>query len=367
MKRVLTFLLLVITLCFLGTGNASASDDVVEFPIDWPNKAIDESGSSHEITYDHHGGKDLWITGQNYDHIARVTLDGDAQLFAMPEGSGPHGIEFDTDGHLWVSFEFEGSVAQIDPHGKIVETIDVKLHADGAKAPINTHPHGLGLGADGHTLWFTGKKTNTIGKINSHGLVEHFELPTVGAVPIYLATGPDGNIWCTELVGNQIARITPTGEVDEFPIPTHNSRPIAIVPGPALTFAPGLDLNFMWFSEEAGGKVARVDMDGHITEFPVPLPEKNIILAGMAFDKQGNLWTHAYVDEYNPSPKGPDYIVKFDAAINTVAPEDISQVPVTYYQVPSRNTIMHRITQGPDDNIWFTELGIDKLGKLTVN
>src|SRR4029079_8778202 len=105
------------------------------------------------------------------------------------------------------------------------------------------------------------------------GRVEHFELGTVGAVPIYLSAGPDGAMWCTELVGNAIARISNEGRVDEFPIPTGSSRPIAIVPSP--------DRKFMWFSEEAGNKVARVDMRpeidkrSKITENPVRLTQKN--------------------------------------------------------------------------------------------
>ncbi|MEH1964934.1 MAG: hypothetical protein V7K91_00320 [Nostoc sp.] len=36
------------------------------------------------------------------------------------------------------------------------------------------------------------------------------------------------------------------------------------------------------------------------------------------------------------------------------------------YQVPTRNTVMHRITQGPDQNIWFTELRSDKVGRMSI-
>lgn len=344
---------------------AQESGNVTEFPLAWPDQTTDAAeatGSTHEITYNRTRGNTFWITGQNHDHIARVTLDGNAEFFAMPPDSGPHGLVYDADDHLWVSLEFAGLVVRVDENGDILQQIDVRLYAQGAHEPINTHPHGLGLGADGTTIWFTGKKTNTLGKINPDGSVEHFELPTVGAVPIYLATGPDGNIWCTEFVGNKIARIKPNGDIDEFTIPTANSRPIAITPGP--------DGKSMWFSEEAGNKVARIDMNADmmevpITEFPLPSTQKNVILAGRAFDSEGNLWTHSYVDPNNPSPEGPDYIIKVDKAINTAAPGDLSQIPLSYYQVPSRNTIMHRITQGPDGNIWFTELGIDKLGKLT--
>jgi virginiamycin B lyase len=278
----------------------------------------------------------------------------------MGEGSHPHGILFDEDGRLWVSLEGCGVVARLDTNGKIDQRIDVRLHARGAEKPINTNPHGLGLDADGKTIWFTGKKTNTVGKINHNGSVQHFELPTEGAVPIYLARGPNTHVlmWCTELVGNRIARISPTGEVKEFEIPTRNSRPIAIVEGP--------ERNAMWFSEEASHKVGRIDLNGNITEYPVPRSQKNVILAGMAFDRDGNLWTHSYVNPDDPCPVGGDHIIRIDKAIHKAPAGDLSSVPVTFFKVPSRKTVMHRILQGPDRNIWFTELGADQVGRLTI-
>ena len=261
-----------------------------------------------------------------------------------------------------MTLEFAGQVVQVDQAtGQILKTIDVSLHSTGSPAPINTHPHGLGVAPDGVTLWFTGKATGTVGRIAADGTVTHFALPTVGSVPIYIAAGPDGNMWCTELVGNQVARITPSGVVTEYPIPTPNSRPIGVTPGP--------DGHSMWFSEEAGNKIGRIDTGtGALVEYPVPLLHANTILASLAFDTTGNLWTQAYVNQNNPYPAGTDAIVKIDAVI-TLAPAsgptgDLSAVPVTYYEVPTQDTVMHRITQGPDGNIWFTELAADKLGRL---
>ena len=366
MKKVLWSFLILVAI-FMGDPLIAMAEqqpllesEITEFDLKWPVEK--STGTTHEIAYNQQQPDDhiLWVTGQDYDYLAKVTLEEvKAEFFPMGEGSGPHGILFDNNGNLWVSLEFTGIVAKINQeNGKLEQEIDVKLYAEEAPEPINTNPHGLGLDSDGKTIWFTGKKTNTIGKINLDDCcsVEHFELPTVGAVPIYIAAGPDGNMWCTELVGNNIARITSDGDVTEFKIPTYNSRPIAIVPGP--------DGQSMWFSEEAGRNVARIDMEGNITEFPVPLTQKNVILAGMAFDQEGNLWTQSYVDAHNPFPEGQDYIIKFDKAIQYANAGDLSNIPITYYPVPSKKTIMHRIIQGPDNNIWFTELGIDKLGKL---
>ena len=350
---------------------AAAPAQVTEFAIPYPEKAdaaphanallhgtaSAHAGSTHEITFDERRGGDLWITGQNYDALARVTPEGRVSFLRMPDGSGPHGIEFDAEGLLWVTLEFHGRVVAFDREGGLVRDHDVRLDCTTCPEKLNTHPHGLGIAADGRTVWFTGKGTGTVGRITPDGNVRHFALPTVGSVPIYIRSGPDGNMWVTELVGNKVARVTPDGRVTEFAIPTFNSRPIAIVPGP--------DGN-MWFTEEAGNKVGRIDGGGRVTEFPVPKSQPNVILAGLAFDREQNLWVQQYVDHNNPRPAGPDHIVKIDKAILTAGPSGLSPKHFTFYPVPTRDTVMHRVIRGPDGNVWFTEMHADKVGRLNA-
>ncbi len=313
-------------------------------------------GSTHEITFHPAEPEMLWISAPNYDVVATIAVaTGEVTFYPMDEGSAPHGMAFDAAGRLWVALEDLGKIVQLDRQGRIVKEYDVNLQCTTSTKPILTHPHGLSAGPDGETLWYACKSTGTVGRITPDGQVETIALQTVGSVPIYIKPGPDGNMWATELVGNAIARITPDGEVSEFPIPTANSRPIAIVPEPGG--------QAMWFSEEAGNKVARIDMGGKITEFPVPLTQPNVILAGLAFDSTGNLWTQQYVDQSRPLPAGPDHLVRIDRAIRTAPAGDISGVVFTYFQVPTRNTGMHRIIEGPDGNMWFTELKADKVGK----
>jgi len=340
---------------------ADESATIIEFHLPWDEifrgDDIPPGGSTHEIAWDADGqGPHVWITGQNYDGLARVTPSGEIDLYRLPRGSGPHGILYDRGGRLWVSLEFEGAVVQIDERGRIRQRIDIRMHPDGTRRPINPAPHGIALGADGYTIWFTGKRTSTIGKINYDGSVEHFEVDTLASLPIYLHAGPDGNMWGTELLGNRILRVRPNGKVREYPIPTANSRPIALVPGP--------DGRSMWFSEEAGRKVARIDMKGRITEFDVPITQPNMILAGIAFDNAGNLWTQGYIDRNDPEPAGDDYLFRFDRGIQDARDGDAANVEVTLYRVPTRGTVMHRIVQGPDGNIWFTELATNKVGVL---
>lgn len=341
----------------------AAQSQVVEFPLAWPGSGTGHDGpachptaggSTHEIVWDRtHGGTHFWVSGQNYNHLARVALDGSATFFAMPDGSLPHGLTYDLDGRLWVTFEGLGELARIAPDGTIAERVDVRIHATGAD-PLNTRPHGLGLGADG-ALWFTGKLSNTVGRVAA-GQVRHISLPTIGAVPIYIAASPDGVMWCTELTGNAISRIPPDGPAKDIAIPTANSRPIAIVRAP--------DGKSMWFSQEAGGIVARIDADGTITQFPVPLTRHDAILGALAFDSDGALWVQQYIP--TSAPAGDDYIVKLGPALLGAPAGDLTGVSVDFYKAPSQRTVMHRIVQGPDGNIWFTELGLNRVGRVAL-
>ena len=48
------------------------------------------------------------------------------------------------------------------------------------------------------------------------------------------------------------------------------------------------------------------------------------------------------------------------------SPGDLSKVPITFFKVPSTQTVMHSILQGPDGNIWYTKLAVNKVGKLLL-
>jgi|GEM_PF-560976 len=393
-----------------------APNKICDFAVKYPNKSSIPhllQGSTHEIAFKDKKSWDgkLWITGQNYDQLVAIDtkklLSNDQKdafsFYPMPKNSGPHGIGFDKEGYLWVTLEFAGEVIRLDPVDPNYESdktmkYDVRLDGctkeeEGNTHPsftmtctkINTHPHGLAIASDGKTVWYTGKATGTLGRINPDGTVESFPISKVndpeaivGSVPIYIKADSNGNMWFTELVGNAVGRIrqnviiedfdssTPDSyPIKEFKIPTPNSRPIMIVEGP--------DGN-MWFTEETGNKVGRIPIDINqdsckttcITEFPVLKPQDNVILAGLAFDKDDNLWVQQYVDENQPYPPGIDHLVKIDKKILGSSSSDIKNISFDFYKVPTRGTVMHRIDPVPDGNLWFTELKTDKVGVLSL-
>jgi len=353
--------LLLTSSVLLGCGGGGSEPTIEEYSIDYPNKAPTAStaaGSTHEITYSHFGGDAFWVSGPNYGYLAKVQLNGRRTYFNLGEGSAPHGIDFDKNGRMFVSLEGLSQLARVDVFtGAILETYE-----------INADAHGLGIGPDGLTVWYTGKLDNLIGKLSPDGTIYNYTAGlTVQAKPIYIKAGPDGNMWFTELDASKIGRVTDEGLINEFDIPkvpelTTSSRPIAIIPDPG-----GLG---MWFSEEAGNNVtfiSPVSGNGNVTfrQYPIPKTRPDVILAGLAFDKEGNLWTQQYVPE-GATPPGTDYIVKVRSTALARDPSLLTHEDFTFYAVPSTNTVLHRITQGPDGFMWFTELLTDKVGKMNV-
>src|SRR5262249_52418337 len=95
----LTLMLLLAVGCDDQTSDSrTVSGAITEFVVAYPNKSqtpLMAQGTTHEITYNANGGDVFWIAGQNYDTIAQVALDGTMSFYAMPQGSEPHGLEFD--------------------------------------------------------------------------------------------------------------------------------------------------------------------------------------------------------------------------------------------------------------------------------
>jgi virginiamycin B lyase len=66
-----------------------------------------------------------------------------------------------------------------------------------------------------------------------------------------------------------------------------------------------------------------------------------------------------------PSPVGADRIVRIAKAGLAGAPDALKDEHISFYDLPTAKTVMHRIVEGPDRSLWFTEMAADKLGRLT--
>jgi virginiamycin B lyase len=169
-------------------------------------------------------------------------------------------------------------------------------------------------------------------------------------------------MWFTELLGNRIGRIQRDGTLVEYDIPTPGSRPIALAADPAG--------DALWFTEEATNRLGRIGLDGAIVEVALPASQSNLLLAGLAFDDDGDVWVQQYVDASHPEPVGADKLLRVAGDALHEAAGSATPLPAgaaTAFEVVSRGTIMHRIRPGADGVLWFTELATNTVGKVVVS
>jgi len=170
-----------------------------------------------------------------------------------------------------------------------------------------------------------------------------FSIPVSTNRPQWIAAGSDGNMWFTENPGSKVARITPAGVVTEFTIPTANAQPQKII---------GASDGNLWFTEftttpSSTSKIARVTTTGTFTEFSTlyaPPPPDNPL--GLVDRKDGNIW---YVAEGSSR-------VGFQSVGGGTAGET---------SIPTANASPFDIATAPDNNLYYTEVGTDKIGRIT--
>ena len=170
-----------------------------------------------------------------------------------------------------------------------------------------------------------------------------FSIPVSTNRPQFIAAGSDGNMWFTESPGGAVARITPAGVVTEFTVPTANAQPQMII---------GASDGNLWFTEfsttpaPGTSKVAKLTTAGTFTEFSTlfaPPPPDNPL--GLVDRLDGNIWYVA-----NGSSR-----VGFQGISSGVAGET---------SIPTANSGPFGIATAPDNNLYYTESAVDKIGRI---
>jgi streptogramin lyase len=163
---------------------------------------------------------------------------------------GPFGITSGPLGSEW--FANGNAVDRIDQQG------NVTLYP--VSDPNEQDVGWMTRGPDG-AVWFAERDTGKIGRIDAHGAMREYNLPSPGAVPQGIVFAPNGDIYVTEQGSNAIARVDPvTGAAVDFPTPTPDSTTQSGVLGPD---------GAIWFIERSAAQIGRMTLDGHFTEYPL--------------------------------------------------------------------------------------------------
>jgi virginiamycin B lyase len=225
--------------------------------------------------------------------------------------------------------------------------------------------------------------------------IVEYAIPTASSMPTSITQGPDGNLWFTEPGANKVADITPAGSITEFPVNGSNAGIVTGVDG-ALWFGTGngtigrittagavhyfafpgaagamtrgpVGNGSIWFT--AGSSVDAMATNGAITAFPLPAPAPTPsseirvfhLEFGIAAGPDGNLWftSQGAGCSIIGGDFGCHHGTSFDPAIERMTLSG----KVTKFASPN---FADKITAGPDGNLWFTEFGTDRIGRITT-
>jgi len=206
--------------------------------------------------------------------------------------------------------------------------------------------------------------------------IEEWVTPTLGQRTRDPVESPDGAIWWTGMWASLVGRLDPnTGVMQEYQLPS-SARPHSIVPD-----ADG----FIWYTGNSNGTIGRLNpADGSIKEYPTRARDPHTAV----FHPNGNLYFTSQhsnmLGRLNPATgelieietrkkpygikvgKAGDLFIAYNGtnAIGRMHPGTLS---VRYYDIPDAATRIRRLDVDSDENVWFVNSSLGKVGKLDVD
>lgn len=162
---------------------------------------------------------------------------------------GPHSIEADADGNMWMTLALGGKMAKFD-----VKTEEWTVVPSAENGRRGGYPHTLRLDQQG-VVWYTDAAMNSVFSLDPKTMaIKQYKLlapnkaenvPTEGTgesggiVPYGIDVAPDGRVWYTKLNGRRVGMIDPkSGEIKEWIPPVIGPRRHA-VGADGLVWVPG--------------------------------------------------------------------------------------------------------------------------------
>jgi streptogramin lyase len=183
--------------------------------------------------------------------------------------------------------------------------------------------------------------TTVLGSIPSamavaSGTVAEVKLPIPDVTPVGLAAGPDGSIWFGENSGSAVGRIDPAGTVTEFALPINSQKTM----GSAEAVAIGSG-GVPWFTDAASDvpRVGKIDpATGIATLYELPTTGEVSFAGG----------------QITSITAGPDGAMWFAGGSSYSLGRIDSSGTVTAFAMSDYST-PYAVTIGPDHLVWFTD------------
>ena len=295
-------------------------------------------GSFHDLEIGDDGLAYVVHIGKQYT----ATLDpktGERIFYRLPRGSqGPHSIEPDNNGDMWLTLCVSGEMAKFD-----LETKEYTILSS-AEAPAErgSWPHTLRVDPKDPAgfVWYTDAGRNSVFRLNPKTMNrKEYQLLDAGQVkaggkgesrgitPYGLDYSPvDGTIWYSKLNGNRIGRIDPKaadGDITEWNPPFRGPRRLHVA-SDGIVWVPGFGSGVFGKFDPKSEKWTTYPLPDYLNQIPYalnvapdgmvwicgtgndtlyrfnpkteylvefPLPHRVSYTREIEFDKDGNVWT----------------------------------------------------------------------------
>lgn len=275
-----------------------------------------------------------------------------------PMTMGPHSLECDADGNIWITCAIGGKMAKFDV--KTEEWTVVSSAPD--PAPRGVYPHTLRVDTKG-VVWYTdaGRGVYSLDP-NRENARKFYRLPdedqavgrgvgeSRGRTPYGIDVAPNGHIWYTKLNGNRVGRINPEvpdGDIKEWNPPFHGPRRLQVA-------ADGM----VWVPGCGSGVFAKFDPTTEKwTVYDLPNKENQFPYALNVHPQTGDIWICGTTN---------DSMFRFIPST-----EELIEYPM-----PSRVTYTREIEFGEDGSVWVcnsnwpnrhTERRLGSIIKITLD
>jgi streptogramin lyase len=291
-------------------------------------------------------GKDGKIYTVDMINDAIVTLDpatNARETIAFPGGKdpetdatprkGPHSIEVDENGDMWMTLALSGQMAKYE-----VATGEFTIVSSAPDpAPRGMYPHTLRLDQKG-IVWYT-DAGGAVFSLDPETLErKRYVLPmkdqrsaggrgeSAGVTPYGIDVAPDGRIWYSKLNGNRIGVIDPAfddGNIKEYEPPFIGPRRLQLG-----------DDGIVWVPSFGNGILGKFDPDTEEwTLYDLPDAEDEIPYALSVHPKTGDVWICG---------TGSDSMYRFIPATEELI----------MYRMPSHVTYTREVEFHEDGSVW---------------
>jgi virginiamycin B lyase len=217
----------------------------------------------------------LWFTEREADRIGRITTGGSVVEFPLASHSGPDGIAAGSDGALWFAELYAGRAGRITTGGAWTETpvLSPGRYPSGITATSGTLWVTAGPGSGGSVVriptsggppvdrqvtlyapgdpaidaagnvWYA-ESDGKIGRLDTHGQITAFTVPTEGSQPVGVAVASDGKIWFTESQSGKIGRLDPATASTTCAAPA--TPALSVDGGASVGITPGQSFTLQW-------------------------------------------------------------------------------------------------------------------------